>query len=253
MVNSQDSYAQLVAVATTHGVVDVYQAYDGAASGQTLPFQVLFKNLNVDLKEVSPSSILMDKVPFQHFADKIGGCLLRMNSTSMRSFYPHQIHPNTLSMSGVVSVVIGGVSRYLDMHTKDNKYWLYLINHVSKPKFTVLFHLQVYHNFIITKAKQIVIFLHIYSGHKNWVLFVAWSPDGKHLDLDAFSAAIVVSIAFSFIPASLVVAIMKVLFKNLNVDLKEVSPSSLLMDKVREVEGNHDFSNKMSGHLNNHQ
>nr|KAJ0221614.1 hypothetical protein LSAT_V11C200072380 [Lactuca sativa] len=44
-----------------------------------------------------------------------------------------------------------------------------------------------------------------------------------------------------------------VLFKNLNVDLKEVSPSSLLMDKVREVEGNPDFSNKMSGKLNHHQ
>ncbi|KAL7614062.1 hypothetical protein Lser_V15G06658 [Lactuca serriola] len=62
MVNSQDSYAQPVAVAATHGVVDVYQAYGGAASGQTLPVQVLFKNLNVDLKEVSPSSLLMDKV-----------------------------------------------------------------------------------------------------------------------------------------------------------------------------------------------
>nr|KAJ0198194.1 hypothetical protein LSAT_V11C700388100 [Lactuca sativa] len=62
MVNSQDSYAQPVAVAATHGVVDVYHAYGGAASGQTLPVQVLFKNLNVDLKEVSPSSLRMDKV-----------------------------------------------------------------------------------------------------------------------------------------------------------------------------------------------
>nr|KAJ0207585.1 hypothetical protein LSAT_V11C500240380 [Lactuca sativa] len=62
MVNSQDSYAQPVAVAATHGVVDVYHAYGGAASEQTLPVQVLFKNLNVDLKEVSPSSLLMDKV-----------------------------------------------------------------------------------------------------------------------------------------------------------------------------------------------
>ncbi|KAI3693882.1 hypothetical protein L1987_76837 [Smallanthus sonchifolius] len=39
----------------------------------------------------------------------------------------------------------------------------------------------------------------------------------------------------------------EVLFKNLNVDLKEVTPSSLLMDKVREVEGNPDFSNKDVG------
>nr|KAJ0219934.1 hypothetical protein LSAT_V11C200074570 [Lactuca sativa] len=80
MVNSQDSYAQPVAVAATHGVVDVYHAYGGAASGQTLPVQVLFKNLNVDLKEVSPSSLLMDKVPFQHFAEKIGGYLLNRRS-----------------------------------------------------------------------------------------------------------------------------------------------------------------------------
>lgn len=42
MVNSQDSYAQPVAVAATHGVVDVYHAYGGAASGQTLPVQVTY-------------------------------------------------------------------------------------------------------------------------------------------------------------------------------------------------------------------
>ncbi|CAI9283454.1 unnamed protein product [Lactuca saligna] len=60
--SGQDSYAQPVAVAATRGVVDVYQAYGGVASGQTLPVQVLFKNLNVDLKEVSPSSLFMDKV-----------------------------------------------------------------------------------------------------------------------------------------------------------------------------------------------
>ncbi|KAI3741197.1 hypothetical protein L1987_58865 [Smallanthus sonchifolius] len=39
----------------------------------------------------------------------------------------------------------------------------------------------------------------------------------------------------------------EVLFKNLNVDLKEVTPSSHLIDKVREVEGNPDFSNKDVG------
>nr|KAJ0212878.1 hypothetical protein LSAT_V11C400217630 [Lactuca sativa] len=79
MVNSQDSYAQPVAVAATHGVVDVYHAYGGAASGQTLPVQVLFKNLNVDLKEVSPSSLLMDKVRevegSPNFSNKMSGQL----------------------------------------------------------------------------------------------------------------------------------------------------------------------------------
>ncbi|KAJ0929919.1 putative MIF4G-like domain superfamily, CCR4-NOT transcription complex subunit 1 [Helianthus annuus] len=39
----------------------------------------------------------------------------------------------------------------------------------------------------------------------------------------------------------------EVLFKNLNVDLKEVTPSSHLIDKVREIEGNPDFSNKDVG------
>ncbi|KAJ4795845.1 transcription regulator [Rhynchospora pubera] len=36
----------------------------------------------------------------------------------------------------------------------------------------------------------------------------------------------------------------EVLFKNLGVDVKEVKPSSLIKDRVREVEGNPDFSNK---------
>nr|KAJ0223795.1 hypothetical protein LSAT_V11C200072500 [Lactuca sativa] len=111
MVNSQDSYAQPVAIAATHGVVDVYQAYGGAANGQTLHVQV----------------------------------------TYAENYGTHQ-------------------DPYSSAHTS-------------------------------------------YYTHHN----------------------------------------QKVLLKSLNVDLKEVSPSSLLMDKVREVEGNPDFSNKMSGQLNNHQ
>lgn len=39
----------------------------------------------------------------------------------------------------------------------------------------------------------------------------------------------------------------QVLFKNLSVDLKDVTPTSLLKDRVREVEGNPDFSNKDIG------
>ncbi|KAL2514000.1 transcription regulator [Forsythia ovata] len=39
----------------------------------------------------------------------------------------------------------------------------------------------------------------------------------------------------------------EVLFKNLGVDLKDVTPTSLLKDRVREVEGNPDFSNKDLG------
>ncbi|KAK1261309.1 hypothetical protein QJS04_geneDACA021630 [Acorus gramineus] len=36
----------------------------------------------------------------------------------------------------------------------------------------------------------------------------------------------------------------EVLFKNLGVDMKDVKPTSLLKDRIREVEGNPDFSNK---------
>ncbi|XP_047937913.1 CCR4-NOT transcription complex subunit 1 isoform X1 [Salvia hispanica] len=39
----------------------------------------------------------------------------------------------------------------------------------------------------------------------------------------------------------------EVLFKHLSVDLKDVTPTSLLKEKVREVEGNPDFSNKDVG------
>uniref|UniRef100_A0A0E0F0Y1 CCR4-Not complex component Not1 C-terminal domain-containing protein n=1 Tax=Oryza meridionalis TaxID=40149 RepID=A0A0E0F0Y1_9ORYZ len=36
----------------------------------------------------------------------------------------------------------------------------------------------------------------------------------------------------------------EVLFKNLSVDMKDVKPSSLLKDRIRQIEGNPDFSNK---------
>ncbi|XP_020519676.1 CCR4-NOT transcription complex subunit 1 isoform X1 [Amborella trichopoda] len=39
----------------------------------------------------------------------------------------------------------------------------------------------------------------------------------------------------------------EVLFKNLGVDMKDVKPTSLLKDRVREIEGNPDFSNKDLG------
>lgn len=34
------------------------------------------------------------------------------------------------------------------------------------------------------------------------------------------------------------------MFKNLSVDMKDVKPSSLLKDRIRQVVGNPDFSNK---------
>lgn len=37
------------------------------------------------------------------------------------------------------------------------------------------------------------------------------------------------------------------LFKNLGVDLKDINPTSLLKERVREFDGNPDFSNKDAG------
>ncbi|KAI8032556.1 CCR4-NOT transcription complex subunit 1 [Camellia lanceoleosa] len=54
------------------------------------------------------------------------------------------------------------------------------------------------------------------------------------------------SIRSDLLSLSLRSAIM-VLFKNIGVDMKEVKPTSLLKDRVREVEGNLDFSNKDIG------
>ncbi|KAI8026094.1 hypothetical protein LOK49_LG02G03654 [Camellia lanceoleosa] len=54
------------------------------------------------------------------------------------------------------------------------------------------------------------------------------------------------SIRSDLLSLSLRYAIM-VLFKNLSVDMKEVKPTSLLKNRVREVEGNPDFSNKDIG------
>lgn len=41
-------------------------------------------------------------------------------------------------------IIIGIAARWLDLHAEGNKYWLSLCNHeIKKPKFPMLFHLQV--------------------------------------------------------------------------------------------------------------
>ena len=52
-------------------------------------------------------------------------------------------------------------------------------------------------------------------------------------------------ISFLYIIQVLIILLaLQVLFKNLGVDLKDVTPTSLLKDRARQVEGNPDFSNK---------
>ncbi|KAL0397729.1 UNVERIFIED_CONTAM: CCR4-NOT transcription complex subunit [Sesamum calycinum] len=72
---------------------------------------------------------------------------------------------------------------------------------------------------------------------KNQVLR-AREIDPKSLIIEAYEKGLMIAV----IPFT-----SKVLFKNLGVDLKEVTPTSLLKDRVREVEGNPDFSNKDVG------
>lgn len=45
----------------------------------------------------------------------------------------------------------------------------------------------------------------------------------------------------------LLIVFVQVLFKNLSVDMKDITPTSLLKDRKREIEGNPDFSNKDVG------
>lgn len=41
-------------------------------------------------------------------------------------------------------MMIGGVARYLDVHSEDDKYWHSLCTReTSRPKFPMLFHVQV--------------------------------------------------------------------------------------------------------------
>jgi CCR4-NOT transcription complex subunit 1 len=44
-------------------------------------------------------------------------------------------------------------------------------------------------------------------------------------------------------------AFVQVLYKNLGVDMKDVKPTQLLRGRTREIEGNPDFSNKDSAHV----
>lgn len=55
---------------------------------------------------------------------------------------------------------------------------------------------------------------------------------------------LVLFLPFQAVFLILCVLLLQVLFKNLAVDMKDVKPTSLLKDRVRDVEGNPDFSNK---------
>nr|GLL40743.1 CCR4-NOT transcription complex subunit 1-like [Ipomoea trifida] len=69
-------------------------------------------------------------------------------------------------------------------------------------------------------------------------VLLAREIDPKSLIIEAYEKGLMIAV----IPFT-----SKVLFKNLGVDLKDINPTSLLKERVREFEGNPDFSNKDAG------
>nr|XP_043616910.1 GPI ethanolamine phosphate transferase 1 isoform X2 [Erigeron canadensis] len=133
---------------------------------------------------------------------------------SVFTLMPAEIPDNTVlvSISGLVIVVIGGVSKYLDMHTKDNKYWLYLINHDSKPKFSMLFYLQA----LLVGLSSVLVYLSTsHRTEKRELLalhqMMNWSIAGLSMVLPLFSATDLLSrltsIFLGFAPPFLLLSI----------------------------------------------
>lgn len=61
------------------------------------------------------------------------------------------------------------------------------------------------------------------------------------------ASKLVARFALSCLYINLYFFLFQVLFKNLGLELKEITPTSLLKDRKREMEGNPDFSNKDIG------
>ncbi|XP_071711375.1 uncharacterized protein [Rutidosis leptorrhynchoides] len=133
---------------------------------------------------------------------------------SVFTLMPAEIPDNTVlvSISGLIIIVIGGFSRYLDMHTKDNKYWLYLINRDSKPKFPMLFHLQA----LLVGLSSVLVYLSTsHRTEKRELLplhqVMNWSIAGLSLVLPLFSATDILSrltsIFLGFAPPFLLLSI----------------------------------------------
>ncbi|GJV95037.1 GPI ethanolamine phosphate transferase 1 [Tanacetum coccineum] len=133
---------------------------------------------------------------------------------SVFTLMPAEIPDNTVlvSISGIIIVVIGGVSRYLDMHTRDNKYWRYLIMRDSKPKFPWLFQLQA----LLVGLSSILVYLSTsHRTEKRELLalhqMMNWSIAGFSMVLPLFSAtgllSRLASIYLGFAPPFLLLSI----------------------------------------------
>ncbi|KAJ0817082.1 putative Type I phosphodiesterase/nucleotide pyrophosphatase/phosphate transferase [Helianthus annuus] len=133
---------------------------------------------------------------------------------SVFTLMPAEIPDNTVlvSISGLIIVAIGGFSRYLDKHTKDNKYWQYLVNRYSKPKLPFLFHLQA----LLVGLSSVLVYLSTsHRTEKRELLalhqVMNWSIAGLSMVLPLFSATDLLSrltsIFLGFAPPFLLLSI----------------------------------------------
>ncbi|XP_071915286.1 uncharacterized protein [Coffea arabica] len=134
---------------------------------------------------------------------------------SIFTLMPAEIPENTwlVVTSGVVTMMIGGVARHLDLHSEDDKYWLSLrTNDTSRPKFPMLFHLQI----TLVGLSSVMVVLSTYHRTKKHELLavhqlINWSIAVCSMVLPLFSATGVLSrltsIFLGFAPAFLLLSI----------------------------------------------
>ncbi|XP_027153342.1 GPI ethanolamine phosphate transferase 1 isoform X1 [Coffea eugenioides] len=134
---------------------------------------------------------------------------------SIFTLMPAEIPENTwlVVTSGVVTMMIGGVARHLDLHSEDDKYWLSLrTNDTSRPKFPMLFHLQI----TLVGLSSVMVVLSTSRRTKKHELLavhqlINWSIAVCSMVLPLFSATGVLSrltsIFLGFAPAFLLLSI----------------------------------------------
>ncbi|XP_027075046.1 GPI ethanolamine phosphate transferase 1 [Coffea arabica] len=134
---------------------------------------------------------------------------------SIFTLMPAEIPENTwlVVTSGVVTMMIGGVARHLDLHSEDDKYWLSLrTNDTSRPKFPMLFHLQIT---LVGLSSVMVVLSTSHRTKKHELLavhqLINWSIAVCSMVLPLFSATGVLSrltsIFLGFAPAFLLLSI----------------------------------------------
>ncbi|KAL2528814.1 sulfuric ester hydrolase [Forsythia ovata] len=133
---------------------------------------------------------------------------------SVFTLMPAEIPDNTqlVVASGFFIIVIGGVARYLNKHAGDSRYWLSLTRDMKKPKFPMLFQLQI----LLVGFSSLMVSLSTSHRTEKQELLVLhqvinWLIAGFSMVLPLFSAvgllSRLTSIFLGFAPAFLLLSI----------------------------------------------